>query len=137
RAERLGGGVEIEPVAAFVLRLGEQRGLAAQRWRTRDPVAFGQHADDFGMRMLGNLPRQRLAVGRRHPVVRLDALLGIDARLKLRGSRGVLNVAVFAIRRIERLRVHGGPPLKLLGGIYNINYDMQYNSVTYLRIAET
>ena len=114
-AERLGGGVEIEPVAAFVLHLGEQRGLAAQRRRAGDPVAFGQHADDFGMGVLGNLPRQRLAIGRGHPVVRLDALLGIDARLKLRGARGVLDVAVFGIRRVERLRVHGRPPGSLLG----------------------
>ena len=109
-AERFGGGVEIKPVAAFVLHFGEQCRLAAQRRRARDPVAFGQHADDFGMRVLGDLPRQRLAIGCRHPVVRLDALLGIDARLKLRGPRGVLNVAVFALGRIERLRIHGGPP---------------------------
>ena len=114
-AERLGGGVEIEPVAAFVLHFGQQCRLAAQRWRTRDPVAFGKHADDFGMRVLGDLPRQRLAVGSRHPVVRLDALVGVDARLKLRGPCGVLNVAVFAVGRIERLRVHGGPPWYLLG----------------------
>ena len=97
-AERLGGGVEIEAVAAFVLHLGQQRGLAAQRRRARDPVAFGKHADDFGMRVLRNLPRQRLAVGRRHPVVGLDALVGIDARLKLRGPFGVLNVDVLRHR---------------------------------------
>ena len=85
-------------MAAFVLHLGEQRGLAAQRRRARDPVAFGQHADDFGMGVLGNLPGQRLAVGRGHPVVRLDAIVGVDARLELRGAAGVLDGAVFGVR---------------------------------------
>jgi len=71
---------------------------AAQRRRARDPVAFGQHADDFGMGVLGNLPRQRLAIGRRHPVVRLDPLVGIDARLELGGACGVLDVAILRRR---------------------------------------
>jgi hypothetical protein len=70
----------------------------------------GQHADDFGMGVLGNLPGQRLAIGRRHPVIRLDALVGIDARLKLRRSFRVLDVAIFGISSVERLRVHGRPP---------------------------
>jgi hypothetical protein len=56
------------------------------------------------------ISRQRLAIGCRHPVVRLDAFFGIDARLELRSPPGVLNVAVFALGRIERLRIHGGPP---------------------------
>ena len=109
-AERLGRGIEIEPVAAFVLHFGEQRRLAAQRRRAGDPVAFRQHADDFGMRVLRNLPRQRLAIGRGHPVVRLDAVVGVDARLKLRRATGVLESAVFGIGRVERLRVHGRSP---------------------------
>ena len=113
--ERLGGRIEIESVAALVLDLGEQRHLAAQGRCARDPVAFGQHPDHFGMGMLGNLPDQRLAVGRRHPVIGLDALFGVDTRLKLRGKRGILNAAVFAVRRVERLGVHGRPPLALLG----------------------
>jgi hypothetical protein len=41
RAERLGGAVEVEPVAGLVLHLGHQDGLAAQRRRRGDPVALG------------------------------------------------------------------------------------------------
>ena len=44
--------------------------------------------------MLRNLPRQRLAVGGGHPVIRLDALLGVDARLELRRPRDVLYVPI-------------------------------------------
>ena len=113
-AERLGRGIEIKPVAAFVLHFRQQRRLAAQRRRAGDPVAFGQHADDFGMGVLRDLPRQRLAIGRGHPVIRLDALFGIDARLKLRGARGVLDMAVIGVGRVERLRVHGRSPVMVL-----------------------
>src|SRR5262245_10834634 len=88
------------------------------------------------MRVLRNLPRQRLAVGGRHPVVRLDPLLGIDARLKLRSPFGVLNMAVFAVGRIERLRIHGGPPGICWEATYNIILGMQYISVTYLQTIE-
>ncbi len=58
---------------------------------------------------------QRLAIGGRHPVVRLDALVGIDARLKLRGAGIVLDVPVIGIGRIERLSIHGGSSLDLVG----------------------
>ena len=87
----------IEPVAAFVLHLGEQRSLAAQRRCAGDPVALREHADDFGVGVLGNLPGQRLAVGRGHPVVRLDALVGIDAGLELSGTGNILDAAIVAV----------------------------------------
>src|SRR5207244_1530017 len=54
--------------------------------------------------------RQRFAIGRRHPVVRLDPLVGIDARLELRRPRGILDAGGFAVGCVERLRVHGRPP---------------------------
>ncbi|MGY4426876.1 hypothetical protein ACVWY2_009325 [Bradyrhizobium sp. JR6.1] len=62
-----------------------------------DPVAFRQHADDFGMGVLGNLPGQRLAIGRGHPVVRLDPLVGIDAGLELTGTGDILDAAIVAV----------------------------------------
>src|SRR5579872_788456 len=55
----------------------------------------------------------QLAVGRRHPVVRFDPLLGIDPRLELGGTRGVLKGAILAFRNIERLRVHSRLPLAI------------------------
>jgi hypothetical protein len=39
--------IEIEPVPCLVLHLGEQDRLAAERRRAGDPIAFGEHADDF------------------------------------------------------------------------------------------
>jgi len=38
----------------------------------------GLHADDLRMRVLRDLPDHRLAVGVRHPVARLDALILLD-----------------------------------------------------------
>ena len=81
-AERLGRAVEIEPVARFVLDLGHQDRLALQGRRARDPVALGQHADDLRVRMLRNLPDQRLAIGLGHPVLGLDLDVGVDSRLE-------------------------------------------------------
>ena len=69
-------------MAGLVLHLGHQDRLALQRRRARDPVALGQHADDLGMRVLRNLPDQRLAVRLRHPVLRLDLDVGVDPLLK-------------------------------------------------------
>ncbi|MEY9108564.1 hypothetical protein ABH999_004760 [Bradyrhizobium yuanmingense] len=116
-------------MAAFILHLGEQRGLAAQGRRARDPVAFGQHADDFGMRVLGDLAGERLAIGRRHPIVRLDALLGIDAGLELRSFACVLEIAISGLGRVQRLGVHAHPPV-YWERIYNKIYIMQDISVT-------
>ena len=83
-AERLAGGVEVEPVAGLVLHLGQQDRLAPQRRRPGDPVALGLHADDLGVRVLGDLADQRLAVVLRHPVARLDPVVARDGRLELR-----------------------------------------------------
>ena len=69
------------------------------------------------MRMLRNLPRQRLAIGRGHPVVGFDALFGVDTRLKLRRARGILDMAVFGFGGVERLGIHGRSPK---GGDTNI-----------------
>ena len=68
----------------FVLNLGQKCQLAAQRRGAGDPVALGQHADNFRMGMLANLPDQRLAIGSRHRIVGFDFLFAIDARLKCR-----------------------------------------------------
>ena len=89
---------------ALILHLRQQRRLAPQGRRARDPVALRQHADDFGMRVLADLADQRAAIGLRHPVVRLDALLGIDARLEaVRGFAGVDGAGW----GVECLTVHG------------------------------
>ena len=90
-AERLGGGVEVEPVAGLVLHLGHQDRLAAQAGRPGDPVALGLHADDLGVRVLGDLADQRLAVALGHPVARLDPLVGGDQRVEA-GLHAVLSV---------------------------------------------
>jgi hypothetical protein len=108
-AERLGGAVEIHAVPAFVLNLRHQHGLAAQRRRPRDPVAFRQHADDLGVRVLGDLADERLTVGVGHPVFRLDALFGVYFRLEaLLQGRAPLGSLVEAIssKRIKTLCVH-------------------------------
>ena len=88
-AQRFGGGVEVEAVAALVLHLGEQRRLAPQAGRAGDPVALRKHADDLGMRVLADLADQRAAIGGGHPVVGFDARLSVDARLELRLERGL------------------------------------------------
>ncbi|SPC10622.1 hypothetical protein CO2235_10007 [Cupriavidus oxalaticus] len=80
--ERFGRGVQVQAVAAFVLHLGQQDRLALEGRRAADPVALGQHADDLGVRVLGNLPYQCLAVGRRHPVLRLDLAVGSHTRVE-------------------------------------------------------
>ncbi|MCY1302744.1 hypothetical protein D9M70_524210 [compost metagenome] len=59
-------------MTGFVLDLGHQLQFAFEAWRAGDPVAFGQHADDFGVGVLGNLPDQGLAVGIWHPVLGFD-----------------------------------------------------------------
>jgi hypothetical protein len=82
-AQRFGGAVEVEAVARLVLYLSQQDGLALERGRPRYPVAFGQHAHQLGVRVLRNLPDERFAVRFGHPVLGLDADVGVDAGLKL------------------------------------------------------
>ncbi|MOA29751.1 hypothetical protein D3C78_1507880 [compost metagenome] len=69
-------------MAGLVLDLGHQLQLALEGRRAGDPVAFRQHADDFRVGVLGNLPDQRLAIGIGHPVLRLDLDLGVDLLLE-------------------------------------------------------
>jgi hypothetical protein len=54
------------------------------RLGARDPVAFGQHADDLAVRVLADLAHQGLAVGLGHPVLRFDAAVGGDAGIEAR-----------------------------------------------------
>jgi hypothetical protein len=88
-AQRLGGGVEVEAVPPLVLHLGQQGRLAAQAGRAGDPVALGQHADDFRVRVLADLADQRAAIAFGHLVVGLDLFLGVDARLEA-GEEGLV-----------------------------------------------
>ena len=89
-AERLGGGVQVEAVTRLVLHLGHQDRLAAQARGAADPVALGLHADDLGVRVLGDLADQRLAVGLRHLVAGLHPLVAGQQR----AERGRLAVGV-------------------------------------------
>jgi hypothetical protein len=82
-AERLGRRVEVQAVTRLVLDLGDQDGLAAEAGRPGDPVALGLHADDLGVGVLGDLPDERLAVRLRHPVARLDTLVGGDELIEV------------------------------------------------------
>src|SRR5207249_3950995 len=96
----------------LVLNLGEQDGLSFERGRTRDPVAFRQHANDLRMGVLGHLPDQGLAVGRRHPVLGLDLNVRINAILE-----GLLFRCHFFPRlygvdaRFHHLRIHCLAPI--------------------------
>ncbi len=72
-AECLGRRVQVHAVAGLVLHLGDEDHLAAQRGSPGDPVALWLHADDFRVRVLGDLADHRRPVGVRHPVPRLDA----------------------------------------------------------------
>lgn len=56
----------------FVLDLGLQLQPALETGGTSDPVAFGQHVDDFGVCVLGNLRDQCLALVIWHPVLGFD-----------------------------------------------------------------
>ena len=56
--------------------------LAAQRGRAGDPVTFGQHTHNFGMRVLADHSDQGFAVTLGHRIVGFDFLFAIDARLK-------------------------------------------------------
>ena len=82
-AQGLGGAVEIQAVARLVLHLGHQDRLAAQGGGAGDPVGLRLHADDLGVGVLRDLADEGRAVGVRHPVPRLDALVrghgGVEA----------------------------------------------------------
>jgi len=81
-AQRFARAVQVEPMAALVLHLGQQDGFAPQARRAGDPVALGEHAHHFAVRMLADLAHQGLAVLLRHPVLRLDLQVGVDLGLE-------------------------------------------------------
>jgi hypothetical protein len=104
-------------MAAFVLHLGQQDGLALERGRARDPVPFGQHADDFTVCVLADLPHQGPAVVGGHPILGLDEFARVDAgvetslALRLFGAGGGLRRGRFARHRVHGLGVHAPAPV--------------------------
>jgi len=76
--------VKVKTMTAFVLYFSYQNGFALQAGCAADPVAFGQHADNFTVRVLADLPHQGLAVMRGHPISRLDLALVVDRLFKMR-----------------------------------------------------
>ena len=107
-AQRLGGRVEVEPVPCFILHLGQKNGFALQGRRPGNPIAFGQHANNFTVGMLADLPNQRLAVSIGHPIFGLDLLLfcnvGFKACLQVHFYRTHARMFFSKLRRV--------PPLK-------------------------
>ena len=110
-AERLGGGVEVEPVPALVLHFRKQDRLALERGRAADPIPLGEHPDDLGVGVLRDLPDERLAVRLGHPVARLDLLVGVELPLetvflRLPRTAGRRRLRVLA-GQVDGLSVHG------------------------------
>jgi hypothetical protein len=70
-------------VTGLVLHLRQEDRLTAQAGGAGEPVALGLHADDLGVRVLGNLAHERGAVLLRHPVARLDAVVVLDGALEV------------------------------------------------------
>ena len=108
-AQGLGGAVEIEAVAGLVLDLREQHRLAPQARRPGDPVALRQHADDFRVGVLRDLPDQGLAVALRHPVLGLDPLVAVDPALEVLlrlGRPAFQRNRLVARLDVQPLRVH-------------------------------
>jgi hypothetical protein len=99
-AEGLRGRVQVQAVAGLVLHLRDQDRLPAEARRPGDPVAFGLHADDLGVGVLGDLADQGLAVGLGHPVAGLDPSVGLDQRLE--GLRQRLLAEGVGLRRAGR-----------------------------------
>ena len=106
----------------LVLDLGNQNGFAFQTRGPADPIALGQHAHNFAVRMLADLAHQGFSVGVRHPILRLNFAIGINhgIELGLRSIKDVLFICrqhctddwaiisrAWAIRHIEGLGVHG------------------------------
>src|SRR5690606_13200807 len=104
-AQRLRGRVQVRAVAGLVLDLRHEDRLAPQRRRAGDPVALGLHADDLGVRVLGDLAHEGPAVALGHPVARLDALVRRDRRLERRQQLPWL-VAVVDGARPAEVAVH-------------------------------
>src|SRR3546814_1866470 len=86
-------------MAGLVLHLGKQYGFALERGRAGDPVALGQHADDFRMSMLRNLAHQGLAIGLGHPVFGLDAYARSEEHTSELQSLMRISYAVFCLKK--------------------------------------
>ena len=69
-------------MSCFVLHLCQQNGFAFEARGSRDPIAFGEHSNNFAVRVLADLSDQRLPIGIGHPVLRFDFLIGGDVRFK-------------------------------------------------------
>ena len=80
--QRLARAVQVQAVAAFILHLGDQDGLALEAGRAADPVSLGLHADDLRVRVLANLAHQCLAIGFGHPVLGLDLAVSVHGGVK-------------------------------------------------------
>ncbi len=97
-------------MTGLVLDFRKQDGLALQRRRPRQPVAFGLHAYDLGVRMLRYLPDEGAAVGLGHPVFRLDLLFGVDSSLECRELLrrfGALAGSCRLVFLVKTLCIHG------------------------------
>jgi len=121
-AQGLGRRIQVQAMAALVLDLGQQDGLALERGRAGDPVALGQHANDLGVGVLADLAHQGLAVVLGHPVLGLDEVAIIDAGLKALFKQRLLGradrfaaLAGLAGHGVHCLGVHGGVPLSESG----------------------
>src|SRR5579884_423752 len=77
------GRIEIQSVTSLILHLGEQDRLATQRRSTRDPIALRLHANDLGMRMLGDLAKHGFAITIGHPVPRFKPLVALYGALEM------------------------------------------------------
>ena len=70
-------------MAHFVLHLRHQRQFAAEAWGAGNPRAFGQSANDFGMRVLLNHANELAAVFGWHPIAGLNFFTARNAGFKL------------------------------------------------------
>ena len=107
-------------MAALVLHLGNQNRFALEARGAADPVALGQHADNFTVGVLADLAHQSFAVSVGHPIFGLDLAVGINDGIKLdlggvqhlllggSGHRGHGFGGCGPIGHVERLGVHGG-----------------------------
>ncbi|SVK54472.1 Uncharacterised protein [Acinetobacter baumannii] len=70
-------------MAGLILHFGQQHRFATQRGGARQPVGFRQHADDFRMGVLADLPNQVLTVSVRHPVFGFDSDIRRDLGVEM------------------------------------------------------
>src|SRR5688500_16908772 len=66
----------------LVLHLGRESELALERRRPQDPLALGEHAHDLRVAVHLDELDERLAIGVRHRVARLDLATLLDVRFE-------------------------------------------------------